>query len=70
MGAPPYRIWEIFDRAENGTFMEEDDFIKKRLIPGIRNAVKKHEIRYDPKQPVNMSDGMSSTICSGVQLCI
>jgi methylamine--corrinoid protein Co-methyltransferase len=42
--------------------MEEGDFVRKRLIPGIRSVVKKHGVRYDPEQPVNTDDGMADAV--------
>lgn len=62
MGAPPYRIWEVMERSETGPFMEEKDFISKRLIPGIRGAVQKHKIKYDPKFPVNVDDDVADAV--------
>lgn len=62
MGAPPYRIWEMINRSETGIFMEEKDFVRKRLIPEIQKAVKKHEVKYDPAFPVNISDTMADKV--------
>ncbi len=62
MGAPPYRIWEMLNRSETGIFMEEKDFVSKRLIPEIQKAVKKHGVKYDPAFPVNISDSMADKV--------
>lgn len=62
MGAPPYRIWEILNRSETGKFMEETDFIKKRLIPGLQRVVKKYKIKYDPDFPVNVDDSIADAV--------
>jgi methylamine--corrinoid protein Co-methyltransferase len=62
MGAPPYRLWEMMNRFETGLFMEEKDFVSRRLIPGIRDAVKKHGVSYDPSFPVNVDDDMADRV--------
>ena len=62
MGIPPYRIWEVMSRSETGVFMEEKDFIHKRLFPGIKGAVQKYKIKYDPQYPVNVDDGMADAV--------
>ena len=62
MGTPPYRIWEIYERSETGPFMEEKDFINKRLIPRIQKVVKKYGIKYDPNNPVNSDDGVADRV--------
>jgi len=62
MGTPPYRMWEIYERSETGPFMEEKDFINRRLIPGIQKVVKKYGIKYDPNNPVNSDDGVADRV--------
>ena len=62
MGTPPYRIWEVNSRSETGSFMEEKQFVTKRLIPGIRAAVQKYKIKYDPNYPVNIDDSMADAV--------
>ena len=62
MGTPPYRIWDIVGRSETGAFMEEKEFLQNRLIPGIRAAVKKYKIKYDPTAPVNSDDGLADAV--------
>jgi len=62
MGTPPYRIWDIIARSDTGPFMEESEFLQKRLFPGIREAVKKHKIKYNPATPVNTDDGVADAV--------
>ena len=62
MGTPPYRMWEIISRSETGPFMEEKKYINERLIPGIAKAVKKHEIKYDPSNPVNADNNVADAV--------
>ncbi|MBM3294563.1 MAG: monomethylamine:corrinoid methyltransferase [Candidatus Aminicenantes bacterium] len=62
MGTPPYRIWEVIERSETGEFMEEKDFIHKRLLVEIRRAVQKYKIKYDPQSPVNADDGLADAV--------
>jgi len=62
MGTPPYRIWEIINRSETGLFMEEKDFINNRLFPGIKSAVQKYKIKYDPHNPVNVDDSAADAV--------
>lgn len=62
MGTPPYRIWEVIERSGTGVFMEEKDFIEKRLLSGIKKAVQKYKIKYNPHSPVNVDDGMADAV--------
>ncbi len=62
MGTPPYRIWEVLDRSEAGKFMEEKEFVSKRLIPELRRVVKKYNIQYDPVYPVNVDDSVADSV--------
>ncbi len=62
MGTPPYRLWEILNRAETGKFMEEKEFINKRLIPELARMVKKYHIKYDPSHPVNTDDDLADSV--------
>jgi hypothetical protein len=62
MGTPPYRIWEILKRGDQGVFMEEKDFITKKLIPELKRVVKKYKIEYDPAFPVNVDDSVADNV--------
>lgn len=62
MGTPPYRIWETLNRSEAGKFMEEKEFVRKRLIPELRRVVKKYNIQYDPAYPVNVDDSVADSV--------
>ena len=57
-----YRMWEVFERAQTGQFMEEKQFVSKSMIPKMRELVKKYEIKYDPANPVPADDDMADRI--------
>lgn len=57
-----YRMWEVMERAQTGQFMEEKLFVKKLLMPTIKEVVKKYGIKYDPKNPVNADDDMADRV--------
>ena len=56
------RLWEAMTRAQTGPYMEEDHFIKKVLMPTIKNVVKKHGIKYDKTQPVTSDNDLADRI--------
>ena len=56
------RLWETMARSQSGPFVEEDYFIKKSLMPTIKNVVKKYDIKYDPSQPVPADDDLADRI--------
>jgi methylamine--corrinoid protein Co-methyltransferase len=62
MGTPPYRIWETLNSSDAGKFMEEKEFVSKRLIPELRRVVKKYNIQYDPAYPVNVDDLVADSV--------
>jgi len=62
MGTPPYRIWETLNSSDAGKFMEEKEFVSKRLIPELRRVVKKYNIKYDPAYPVNVDDSVADSV--------
>ena len=57
-----YRMWEVMERSLTGPFMEEKKFITKRLIPKMREVIKKYEIKYDPKNPVPADDDLADRV--------
>ncbi len=57
-----YRMWEIMERATTGPFMEEAEFLNKRIPKTMRAVVKKHGIKYDPAHPVPADDAMADAV--------
>lgn len=57
-----YRLWDVMERAKTGPFMEEKEFLYKRLIPGLAEVVKKYEVKYDPANPVMSDDGLADKV--------
>ncbi len=57
-----YRLWEVMKRSKNGEFMEEKEYLHKRLIPGIAGVVKKYNIKYDRSNPVPSDDELADRI--------
>lgn len=56
------RLWDTMERSQVGPYMEEKHFVKKVLMPGIKNVVKKYGIQYDPAQPVPADDDLADRI--------
>ncbi|ATW27486.1 monomethylamine:corrinoid methyltransferase [Candidatus Formimonas warabiya] len=57
-----YRMWEIMERARKGPFMEQEDFIYNRIIPNMREVVKKYGIKYDPAHPIPADDDLADRV--------
>ena len=56
------RLWDTMERAQTGPYMEEDFFVKKSLMPTIKNVVKKYNIKYDKTKPVTADDDLADRI--------
>lgn len=57
-----YRLWEVMERSKTGEFVEEKEYLHKRLIPGIANVVKKYGIKYDRDNPVPADDDLADKV--------
>ncbi len=57
-----YRMWEIMERSATGPFMEEAEFLNKRIPRKMRDVVKKYGITYDPAHPVPADDGLADAV--------
>ncbi len=59
---PPYKMWEIMERANTGPFCENDDFLYKVFMPKMREVIKKYDIKYDPDNPVPADDDLADRV--------
>ncbi len=59
---PPYKMWEIMERAQTGPFCEDDDFVYEIFMPKISEVVEKYEIKYDPAHPVPADDDLADRV--------
>jgi hypothetical protein len=59
---PPYKMWEIMERANTGPFCEDDDFVYKIFMPKIKQVIKKYDIKYDPENPVPHDDDLADRV--------
>lgn len=57
-----YRQWEIMERASTGQFMEEKDFLNKRITSKMREVIKTYGIKRDPAHPVPSDDAMADAV--------
>jgi methylamine--corrinoid protein Co-methyltransferase len=57
-----YRMWEVMERSLTGPFMEEKKFIRKLMMPKMKEVIKKYEIKYDPKNPVPADDDLADRV--------
>ncbi len=62
MTTPPYRIWEVVERSIEGPFCEDQEFLHKRVVPKVKELVKKYGIKYNPKTPVPSDDGLADAV--------
>ncbi len=57
-----YRMWDVMERSATGPFMEEKEWINKKLMPGVMKVVKKHGIKYDKNNPVPADDELADKV--------
>jgi methylamine--corrinoid protein Co-methyltransferase len=62
MPAPPYKMWEILERARTGPFCEDEVFTMERFLPKMREVIKRHGIEYDPGTPIPSDDGLADAV--------
>jgi methylamine--corrinoid protein Co-methyltransferase len=53
---------DVVHRALNGPFAREKDFDQKLFMTKIADVVKKHDIRYDEKEPVPSDDDLADRV--------
>lgn len=59
---PPFKLWEIMERANTGPFCEDDDFIYKLFLPKMREVIAKYGIKYDPQTPLPADDDLADRV--------
>ncbi len=59
---PPYKMWEIMERANTGPFCEDDDFLYKIFMPKMKDVIEKYGIKYDPDTPVPADDDLADRV--------
>jgi methylamine--corrinoid protein Co-methyltransferase len=62
MPAPPYRMWEILERARTGPFCEDEAFTMDRFMPKMREVIEKYAIKYDPATPIPGDDDLADAV--------
>lgn len=62
MPAPPYRMWEILERARTGPFCEDETFTMRRFLPKMQEVIRKYGIEYDPATPIPSDDGLADAV--------
>jgi hypothetical protein len=62
MPAPPYKMWEILERARTGPFCEDDAFTMERFMPKMQEVIEKYGIRYDPATPIPSDDALADAV--------
>lgn len=58
MPTPPYRMWDVVERASTGPFCEQKEFLQKIFVPKLKEVVRKYGIKYDPKFPIPNDDSL------------
>ncbi|MFQ6058030.1 MAG: monomethylamine:corrinoid methyltransferase [Anaerolineae bacterium] len=59
---PPYRMWEIMERARSGPFCEDEAFIMDRFIPRLQEIIARYGITYDPATPIPADDNLADAL--------
>ena len=59
---PHLKMWEIMDRATDGPFVEDDDFLYKIFLPKMKQVIRKYGIKFDPNCPVPADDDLADRI--------
>jgi len=59
---PPYKMWEIMERANTGPFCEDDEFLYKIFMPKMKEVIEKYGIKYDPDTPVPDDDDLADRV--------
>src|SRR4030042_1906278 len=62
MPAPPYRMWEVLERARTGPFCEDEAFTMQRFLRKMQEVIKKYGIEYDPATPIPSDDGLADAV--------
>ena len=45
------KMWEIMERAAEGPYCEDDEFLYDLFLPKMQEVLSKYEIKYDPATP-------------------
>lgn len=51
-------LTEVFDRAEVGPLMSDNDYYMKRFVPKLAELVTEYKIKYDPAKILNTDDDL------------
>jgi len=62
MATPPYRMWDVVERASTGPFCEQQEFLTKILVPKLKEAIEKYDIKYDPHSPIPRQDSLADKV--------
>jgi len=62
MPAPPYKMWEILERARTGPFCEDEAFTLERFLPKMQEVISKYGIKYDPATPIARDDNLADAL--------
>lgn len=58
-----FRMWEVFNRSETGPFYRnQNEFMIKRFIPNMNKVIKKYNIKWDRKSPLNKDDELADAV--------
>jgi hypothetical protein len=59
---PHLKMWELMERASEGPFMEDEDFLYKIFLPKMKQVIRKYGIKFDPNHPVPADDDLADRI--------
>lgn len=59
---PHLKMWEIMQRAAEGPYCEDDEFLYDLFLPKMKEVVRKYEIEFDPGSPVPADDDLADRV--------
>ncbi len=62
MPTPPYKMWEILERARTGPFCEDEPFVMECFMPKLKAVIRKYGIEYDPATPIPSDDNLADAL--------
>lgn len=56
------KMWEIMERAAEGPYCEDEEFLYDVFLPKMKEVVRKYDIKFDPSSPVPADDDLADRV--------
>jgi len=58
-----FRMWEVFEKAQTGPYCrDQNTYMLNYFIPEMRRVIKKYNIEWDRKNPINLNDATADAV--------